>query len=614
MGLQLFLLELRLGKTPSRSFWPVKSLNFLWQIWTSQSSKGFHFAMIVLGTRGSPPCGCVVNPLVDFLVLVMAYETKHRIVLGNEQKLHHLEKALPESPPATSTATTAIRNAYTRRVAEQQEVACLMLQQAEQELFETVKAFHAYKQEEGQFVSTYVLKMKAYLDQIKRLGYPMPLVLVVNLILTSLSKDYDQFVQNYNMYGIGKTIPELHAMIKLAEKSIPKKAPAVLVIRQGIKSLHLLKKSILLRTLSVTTVIRLDTRRGAVHYIGSVKKNKVGTSGTSATEYKHNLDSTFLWHCRLGHINKKRIEKLQHDGLLKSIDEESFYVCVSCISGKMARKPFTYASERADDLLGIIHSDVCGPFRTMSRECANYYVTFSDDFSRYESAARILNNMVPTKKVNKTPYEMWHGKVPNLSCLKVWGCEALVNEKMRTNLSQRSTCCILCWIPLIGYSLVKFYYPLENKIFVARYAEFFYTNLIKQEASGSTVNFDDIQREDAQPSENTSLHQHEVEHDAVDPQTDVILVHRFARIPQAPERYGFYIDAEEHKLGDHGEPLNFQAALSDPESKKWLEAMNAEMQSMKDNQVWNLVDITPRVLGSLTSSINPLCIFSIVRI
>ncbi|GJU15760.1 retrotransposon protein, putative, ty1-copia subclass [Tanacetum coccineum] len=117
--------------------------------------------------------------------------------------------------------------------------------------------------------------------------------------------------------------------------------------------------------------------------------------------------------------------------------------------------------------------------------------------------------------------------------------------------------------------------------------------LITQEASGSTVNFNEIQREDAQPSNNTSQHQHEVEHDDVDPQTDVIHVRRSARIPQAPERYGFYIDAEEHELGDHGEPPNYYAALSDPESKKWLEAMNAKMQSMKDNQVWNLVDLPP---------------------
>ncbi|GJW85862.1 integrase, catalytic region, zinc finger, CCHC-type containing protein [Tanacetum coccineum] len=67
-----------------------------------------------------------------------------------------------------------------------------------------------------------------------------------------------------------------------------------------------------------------------------------------------------------------------------------------------------------------------------------------------------------------------------------------------------------------------FYYPLENKIFVARYAEFFETRLIKQEASGSTVDFDEIQSEEAQPSENTSLHQHEVEPDTVDPQTNTV--------------------------------------------------------------------------------------------
>ncbi|GJR31291.1 hypothetical protein Tco_1107523 [Tanacetum coccineum] len=54
-----------------------------------------------------------------------------------------------------------------------QELKTMFQQQAEQELFETVKAFHACKQEEGQSVSTYVLKMKAYLDHMEYLGYPM---------------------------------------------------------------------------------------------------------------------------------------------------------------------------------------------------------------------------------------------------------------------------------------------------------------------------------------------------------------------------------------------------------------------------------------------------------
>ncbi|GJX52961.1 retrotransposon protein, putative, ty1-copia subclass [Tanacetum coccineum] len=45
--------------------------------------------------------------------------------------------------------------------------------------------------------------------------------------------------------------------------------------------------------------------------------------------------------------------------------------------------------------------------------------------------------------------------------------------------------------------------------------------------------------------------------------------------------YGFYIDAEEHELGDHGEPPNYRAALSDHDPK-WLEAraLNCECNQM----------------------------------
>ncbi|GJS35693.1 hypothetical protein Tco_0534075 [Tanacetum coccineum] len=91
-----------------------------------------------------------------------------RIVLRNEQKLHHLEEALPEAPPATATAT--VRNEIQNNLEDWpafeilQELKTMFQQQAEQELFET-------------------------------------------------------FVQNYNMHGMGKTIPELHAMLKLADKA-----------------------------------------------------------------------------------------------------------------------------------------------------------------------------------------------------------------------------------------------------------------------------------------------------------------------------------------------------------------------------------------------------------
>ncbi|GJZ18334.1 retrotransposon protein, putative, ty1-copia subclass [Tanacetum coccineum] len=410
---------------------------------------------------------------------------------------------------------------------------------------------------------------------------------------------------------------------------------------------------------------------------------------------KLNLDSALLWHCRLGHINKKRIEKLQHDGLLDSTDIKSLEKCVACMSGKMARKPYSHKVERAKDLLGLIHTDVCGPFKIMSRQGAYYFVTFTDDFSRYgyvyllkhkhevfetfkvfqkevenqlgktikslrsdrggeymsqefldhlkdhgiiahrtppytpqhngvserrnrtlldmvrsmmtqttlpksfwdyalESAARILN-MVPTKKVEKTPYEIWHGQAPKLSYLKVWGCEALVKRDTLTKpdkLEPRALKCIFVGYPkeTMGYS---FYYPPENKIFVARNAEFFENKVIDHEASGSLEDLEIIQEEDTHPSLDTSLNHEEDDQEIDEPQSDLNPIRRSTRTRRAPDRMCLYIDAEEHELGDLGEPANYKAALLDPESDKWLNAMNVEMQSMKDNEVWELVELPP---------------------
>nr|GEW12106.1 retrotransposon protein, putative, Ty1-copia subclass [Tanacetum cinerariifolium] len=110
------------------------------------------------------------------------------------------------------------------------------------------------------------------------------------------------------------------------------------------------------------------------------KKKQVGSASSSA---KHNLDSTYLWHCRLAHISKKRIEKLQQEGLLRSTDDESFDQCISCLSGKMTRKSFLHRPEKATDLLGIIHIDVCGRLLHVSRQGASYFITFTNDYSRY---------------------------------------------------------------------------------------------------------------------------------------------------------------------------------------------------------------------------------------
>lgn len=237
----------------------------------------------------------------------------------------------------------------------------------------------------------------------------------------------------------------------------------------------------------------------------------------------------------------------------------------------MTKAPFTGHSERAKDLLELIHTDVCGPMSINARGNYQYFITFTDDFSRYgyvylmkhksesfekfkefqnevqnqlgktikalrsdrggeylsqtfndhlrecgivsqltppgtpqlngvserrnqtlldmvrsmmshadlplsfwgyalETSAFTLNRC-PSKSVEKTPYEMWTGKVPNLSFLKIWGCDAYVKRMFTDKLGPKSDKCYFVGYPkeTKGY---YFYNPTENKVFVARNGAF----------------------------------------------------------------------------------------------------------------------------------------------
>nr|GEY08090.1 retrotransposon protein, putative, Ty1-copia subclass [Tanacetum cinerariifolium] len=186
----------------------------------------------------------------------------------------------------------------------------------------------------GKFVSAHVLEMKGYMDQLHALGKSYDNDMAINSINRSLNKDFGDFVRNFNMHCVGKTLTELHALLIDYEKGLKDKAPT----------------------------------------------------------------------------------------------------------------PQDYA---------------------------------------LEYAVRIIN-MVPTKKVDKTPYEIWHGKAPNLPYLKVWGCEAYVKRDSADKLHQRSVKCIFVGYPkeTMGY---YFYFPPENKVIAARYGNFVERDLISQKFSAMDV-------------------------------------------------------------------------------------------------------------------------------
>nr|GEW33240.1 hypothetical protein [Tanacetum cinerariifolium] len=496
------------------------------------------------------------------------------------------------------------------------------------------------------------------------------------LILNGLIKDFAEFVRNYNMHDMGKTISELHAMLIEYEKGLPKKAetPQVMMIKSGKiqkvnkkslkakgkgkangkgkdKQVHITKPknpkhsanehpvkyenchhykeaghwkrncSVYLAELlkkkkqvgsasssgngvrtqveaigsydlvfpnglvicldnchyapSITrgvvlvhclvengfvqcfTDFRISVSKNNVHYFNDIPINGIyeidmhdlvpnvnSIYNVTTKIAKHNLDSTYQWCRRLAHISKKRIEKLQQEGLLKSTDDESFDQCISCLSSKMKRKSFPHRLERATDLLGIIHTGVRGPLRHVSRQGDSYFITFTDDCSRYSYVYLLKHKHEET----------------------------------------------------MGYC---FYFPPENQIVVARYAELFEKNLIIQEVGGRVVHLEEIQDKDASPSKITSKIPMEIE-GFEPPQEEVISIRRSERTHQAPNCLCLNIEVNEHSLGGLNEPIRYKAAMLDSESNKWIDAMNAEIQSMIENMVWVLVDLPPncKTVGS----------------
>ena len=96
-----------------------------------------------------------------------------------------------------------------------------------------------------------------------------------------------------------------------------------------------------------------------------------------------------------------------------------------------------------------------------------------------ETAAFILNR-APTKSVETTPYELWHGMKPKLSFLKVWGCEAYVKKLQPDKLESKSEKCIFVGYPkeTIGYT---FYNPAEGKTFVTKSGTFLEKEFLAKE-------------------------------------------------------------------------------------------------------------------------------------
>ena len=94
-----------------------------------------------------------------------------------------------------------------------------------------------------------------------------------------------------------------------------------------------------------------------------------------------------VWHQRYGHLCEDGLKKLVKGNMVDGLDfgpstEVSF--CESRTEGKIHRSKFPVEqSKRADEELGLVHTDVCGKVGTKSLSGGEYFLTFIDDKTRY---------------------------------------------------------------------------------------------------------------------------------------------------------------------------------------------------------------------------------------
>jgi hypothetical protein len=139
------------------------------------------------------------------------------------------------------------------------------------------------------------------------------------------------------------------------------------------------------------TVISIAFRRNDLYLISlresvnSVCDNNANVFSSTVANRKRKRthdESSKLWHCRLGHILRGRIERSVKNEILPPLEFSDLEQCIECIKGKFIKK-IKKNAKRSTGILEIIHTDICGPFNVKSVDGYDSFITFTDNYSRY---------------------------------------------------------------------------------------------------------------------------------------------------------------------------------------------------------------------------------------
>jgi gag-polypeptide of LTR copia-type len=85
---------------------------------------------------------------------------------------------------------------------------------------------------EGGSLDTHILRMTSDVEQLEKLNSPLSKEFATYIILNSFPPSYSNFIRNYHMLGMDKSLQELKGMLRIADREM-KKSSSSLMIQEG---------------------------------------------------------------------------------------------------------------------------------------------------------------------------------------------------------------------------------------------------------------------------------------------------------------------------------------------------------------------------------------------
>ena len=105
---------------------------------------------------------------------------------------------------------------------------------ARSERFEISKLLFSTKMQVGTSPMQRALKMNTYIKRLSQLGFVMDHEFSINLILSSLTDNFAQFVLNYHMQSKETSLPQLINLLKTVEPTFKRETKTVMLVDSSI--------------------------------------------------------------------------------------------------------------------------------------------------------------------------------------------------------------------------------------------------------------------------------------------------------------------------------------------------------------------------------------------